>query len=42
MGDWRGKPDKKSIDEKSLELDEKMWEENQKITYNEKKSFNLN
>ena len=29
--DWGGKPDKGSIDEKPPELDEKMWEENQKI-----------
>ena len=31
MGDWGGKPDKGSIDEKPPELDEEMWEENQKI-----------
>ena len=31
MGDWRGKPDKRSIDEKPPELDEEMWEENRKI-----------
>ena len=31
MGDWGGKPDKRSIDEKPPELDEEMWEENRKI-----------
>ena len=31
MGDWGGKPNKRSIDKKPPELDEKMWEENQKI-----------
>ena len=30
-GDWGGKPDKRSIDEKSPELNEEMWEENRKI-----------
>ena len=29
--DWKGKPDKRSIDEKPSELDKEMWEENQKI-----------
>ena len=31
MRDWGRKPDKKSIDKKPLELDEEMWEGNQKI-----------
>ena len=33
MGDWGRKPDKESINEKLPELDEKMWEENQKIVW---------
>ena len=41
MGDWRAKPDKRSIDEKLLELNEEMWEKNQKIVLLMKKSFNL-
>ena len=31
MGDWRGKLDKGSINEKLLELNEEIWKENQKI-----------
>ena len=31
MRDWRGKPDKGSIDEKPPELNEEIWEKNRKI-----------
>ena len=45
MGDWKRKPDKKSIDEKLPKLDEEIWEENQKIVVqvlSMKKPSNLN
>ena len=31
IGDWREKPDRILINKKPLELNEKMWEKNQKI-----------
>ena len=41
MEDWGGKPDKKSIDKKLLELNEEIWEKNQKIISLMKKPSNL-